>query len=93
MTAAIFLKDRIGVIKSLPIENFEFDIDKDQLKTVKKRLIELQRGYCEGPNDRPRIGMKELENKKTGKSIKTIYAESEVDFYYIAYLGMKIKSN
>lgn len=91
MTAAIFLKDRIGTTKSEPIENFEFDIDKDQLKTVKERLLELQRRYCEGPNDRPRIGMKELVNKKTGKTIKIIYAESEVDFFYIAYLGMKIK--
>lgn len=90
MTAAIFLRDRVGVDKPQAIENFQFDIDKDGLKTVQAKLLELQKGYCEG-SEKPKIGMAELQNPKTGKKIKTIYAESEVDYYYIAYLGMTIK--
>lgn len=92
MTAAIFLKDRVGVERPKAVENFTFDIDKDGLNTVKARLLELQKGYCEGANDKPKIGMHEIKNEKTGKKIKTIYAESEVDFFYIAYLGMIVKT-
>lgn len=93
MYAAIFLKDRTGIESSTPIENFKFDIDTDGLKTVKARLKELQSGYCEGKGDKPKIGMSETNSKVTpGKKIKLIYAESEVDFFYIAYLAMTIST-
>src|SRR5579859_993664 len=90
MTAAIYLKDRTGSMKGVPVENFSFNIDTDKLNTVKTRLRELQKGYCEGSVDRPRIGAIEIP-REGKKPIKTIYAESEADFFYIAYLGMKIK--
>jgi hypothetical protein len=89
MNAAIFRKGLDGIDKDQPIENFEFDIDKG-LKAVKDRLIELQKGYCEG-NEKPRIGMGELNDKKIpGAKVKYIKAYSEVDFYYIAYIAKKI---
>lgn len=87
MNAAIFIKDRTGQEKSVPVENFEFDIDKG-LDDVKMKLIELQFGYCEGPGDRPRVKVQEI--KKGNKIIQCIYAESEADFFHIAFLGHKI---
>jgi hypothetical protein len=92
MTAAIFLKDAINPRKGIPVENFPFDINEDKLETVKARLIELQKGYCEGAVDRPRI-IPQTVVTTDGKKIKSLAAVSQANFYYVAFLGMKIKEN
>jgi len=89
MTAAILLSGLDAIERPEPIMNFEFDIDKDKLETVKAKLIELQKGYCvEGEKPKIRMGEKKMLN---GKLVKFIEAYSTSDYSYIAFLGMKIK--
>ncbi len=93
MIAAIFLKDRMNMKESKPIENFTFDVLKDGIEPVKTRLKKLQSGYCEKGDSKPKIRLAEVDSKKTpGKKIKIIYAESEADFFYVAYLATNIKT-
>jgi len=93
MNAAIFLRDLIpGGAKLQPVETFTFDIDNGGLNAVKDRLRELQKGYC-NPGERIKIGAREEKKILLGKVVKTIYATSEVDFSYVAFLGLKLKKD
>lgn len=87
-TAAIYCKDRIREQKPKAIETFSFEDEKE----LTARLKELQKGYCEGANDRPSIGRASFPHKLTGKIIKLIYAESQADFFHVAYIGMRLKT-
>lgn len=87
MNAAIFLKDKFDNKFFERVENFTFDIDKDKLNTVKARLIELQKGYCQ--NEKPKINLSNVTLKD--KVYKAIFSESDSDFFYVAILGAKFK--
>lgn len=84
MIAAIFLSG-LPCEKRIPIENFQFD----HIDEVKEKLTQLQRGYTEGVIwVKPAI----VTNPKTGNKLKTLYTTTDCDFNYIAFLGVKIKS-
>jgi len=82
MTAAIFIKDAMGIVKPTPVETFTFQGEQ----SLKDHLHALQKGYCADSSDR--VSVKEM-TIKNGKRV--VYAESDADFFHIAYIGMKLK--
>jgi hypothetical protein len=86
-TAAIFLHGLPGIDKPKAVETFEYT-DEGQ---VKERVKALQKGYCE-KGDKIQFQTNKTVSPK-GKEIKIFHAFSEVDFSYVAYLGMRLKVN
>ena len=82
-TAAIYLYGLPGIDKPEAIKTVQYT----DIKMLKAHLTKLQLGYCED-GERPHI--QEHKNSKTGK--KVLDCTSDVDFHYIAFIGLKLKA-
>lgn len=82
MTAAIFLRDAVGPMKPKAVETFTYSEENE----LKDRLRELQKGYCEVGDDRPKI----KKGVRNGRNVIWAFTDCS-DFFYIAYVGMRLK--